>query len=158
MDIVTEVVKRKLGMTLEEFCTKHLNCERQAFSVRLRKNKLYPNEYLYIALITGTPIKELFGQTYEDTFIYRGDEEVSKRLRRVIADVNDPERFIELLSAEINIPVKSSVAPNSELDAQPDFTPEESFLNLPEQKNTVQAPESDPPEEPVQFVFEDTFN
>ena len=152
MDAITKVIQQRLNMTLDQFCSKHLNCERQAFSVRLRKGKLYPNEYLYISLITGTPVKELFGKSFEDTFIYRGDPDVSDRLRQVIATVNDPEKLTNLLSAEITIPVSGEY----NIPPSPEYSdPLHKEEILPEPKPTAKAPVPEEPE-PV-FKFEDTF-
>ena len=151
MDAITKVIQKKLGMTLDQFCTKHLNCERQAFSVRLRKGKLYPNEYLYISLITDTPIKDLFGTSFEDTFIYRGDPEVSERLKNVISVVNDPVRLSELMSAEVSIGYKVV----GEAKQPEPITQAPEPEQLPEPKEPEPQPEL---AKKTSFVFEDTFN
>jgi len=154
MDIITRVIQKKLNMTLDQFCAKHLNCERQAFSVRLRKGKLYPNEYLYLSIVTDTPVKELFGKTFEDTFIYRGDEEVSARLKQLIANLNDPQRLSELLSAEVSIPVVGKIEPEASLEVLAEVEPE----IKPEPITKAPDPKPAPKPEPDVFVFEDTFN
>ena len=111
---VIKEIKKATGLTLDQFCQQHLKCQKNAFSTRLRKNSLYPNEYIYISLITNKPLKQLFGHSFDDIFLFKGDPEVTTILKYAIAKTHSKETLNRLLSPELTLHLTNGVQPIQE--------------------------------------------
>ena len=98
MKDLTKSIREATGLNMDEFCEKHLDSDWRAFSIRDRKKKLYPNEALYICLITGKNPMELFEQSSLDLFFLSGKDGVTKRLKNLLKQRDAIDKMNLILS------------------------------------------------------------
>lgn len=103
MKPIAKAIRKATGLTLREFCETHLNSKWVAFSVRLRKNRLYPNEYIYICLITKQKFTDIFIDSFNKTLLFRGDDVVTKKLEDLLQDPDQWETLSRLVKSPITM-------------------------------------------------------
>ena len=98
MDLVTKTIRDTTGLTLVEFCEKYLHTDSRSFSVRLKKNRLYPNEASLICLMSGKKPIEVFELSTLETFFIKGkSKEVSAQVKTLLDNA-----AVEILAPDLN--------------------------------------------------------
>lgn len=85
MKDLNKKIKALTGMSGKDFCEKRLGMTRQKFSWRMRKNRIYLIEIIYILALTG--------ETFEDLFL--SDQEISALMDEMKSKANRGEPLSE---------------------------------------------------------------
>lgn len=100
MKTLTKEIKRVTGLGIYEFCQRELRTDYKAFQVRLKKNRLYPAEILYILDRLQQPAVKLFGATFEEMIIDSAPCEMNKVVKRIFKDPARQRRAYQLLGIQ----------------------------------------------------------
>lgn len=87
-----DVIKNALGIPMDEFCEKELKTSYQAFHYRLKHNRLYPSEVVYIVHKTGKSINELFGKPWYDVLISSPGWNIDEKVRKIIEGMSQKNK------------------------------------------------------------------
>jgi hypothetical protein len=107
MKPIARAIRKATGLTLREFCETQLNSKWVTFSVRLRKNRLYPNEYIFICLVTKQKFTDLFGTTFNHTLLFRGDESVTSKINGILKDSGEWDRLNRLIRSPLDLSIQA---------------------------------------------------
>jgi hypothetical protein len=99
MKDLTKAIREATDLSMDEFCAKYLDCDWRTFSVRERKQKLYPNEALLICLMTGKNPVELFGMSSMELFCLQGkNKKINKRIKELLKKTDAVQKMNLILS------------------------------------------------------------
>lgn len=99
--ILSSKVLAATGLSMPEFCDKHLNSKYKAFQYRVRTGRCNPNEIIFISWYLGESIKTLFGKPFTELMMRQGDLNVSKKAIELFknAGKSEQKRLLGLLGS-----------------------------------------------------------
>lgn len=100
MKTLTKEIKRVTGLGIYEFCERELCTDYKAFQIRLKKNRLYPAEILYILDRLQQPAVKLFGANFEDLMVDSAPCPMNKVVKRIFKDPQRRQRAYQLLGIQ----------------------------------------------------------
>lgn len=103
MHSLVKSIKAATGLSLGEFCEKELKSDYKAFNWRMKKNRLYPDEILYMIWRTRKTVQELFGKQWHELVLDNSSGPVVKEVKDIMrkmsaAENRELERLVGLES------------------------------------------------------------
>lgn len=110
MKNLSRITTKKLGITFEEFCRRHLGSEYKTFLMRLRKRKFFPAEVVYMCWLLEVSCEELFECKYTELVMFQGKYGVTDKVREMWDKANDKERatLLSLLGLSSEGPISKA--------------------------------------------------
>jgi hypothetical protein len=84
-------------LSLAEYCSKYLHCQFKAFAYRVRLNRLYPNEVIFLCLHLNTPCVELFGVPFLDLMVSYGQPGMAEVRLQIEGMEKESPHLLQLL-------------------------------------------------------------
>lgn len=119
---IAKLVTQETGMSLKEFCEKHLFTNYKAFQYRIRNNRCYPNEIMYLSWHLGASVEELFGVDYLELMQDQGPDELTSALKEMYknADTQERKRLLTLIGHLIgNVTTADRIPPPEVQEEKP---------------------------------------
>lgn len=91
MKSFARLVKAVTGMSIREFCEKELSVEYASFMWRLKKGRLYPGEVFYIVYKLKTPVKEVFGKSWQELIFTNHSGPLVDKVEKIINKMSADE-------------------------------------------------------------------
>lgn len=145
-----KAILESTGLTLQEFCERHLNSKYVTFSARLSKNRLYPNEMLYICQVTGKPFSELFPGNFTTNLLLRGDPMVTLKLMIHVQDQAGWDKLMDLLDVDMmeKPTIQESIIEPTEVEYEEPEQPKTVKNVIPAPVPQTPGPKTPPPPAP----------
>lgn len=159
MTTLAKLVLSKTGLTLKDFCEKHLKSEYKTFQMRMRKKKYYPAEVVYVCWVLGVSCQEAFGLPYSKLVMFQGKNEIPEKVQEIwdSADPSEKDRLMSLIGL-IGAP-----APKEESQEPRDHAPEavdffqDTYPVQVEQSAHKKESVPNGPVDPLEHLFQETY-
>lgn len=149
---------REYGLTMQDFCETHLKTDYRTFQHRMRTERYYPSEVIYICMLLGDRCENIFGKSFEDLVILQGTEHVATATNELIS--NDPGLYSRIINPPLQIrgsgPTTQPPLPERKPLAKSASVKKEKSAG-PKELPIVDKPEKDTPKnktEEAEFKFE----
>lgn len=152
-------IKQATGLSMGEFCEKELKTDYKAFNWRLKNNRLYPDEIVYMLWRTKRTVQELFGKDWHELIIDNSNGPVVNEVKEIMGKMTKAEtRELERLMG-----LEPYKAKGKERVKQPEIKNKIAKHPLPPKNATPEPPPSEPeaPDTPdedrLKNLFRDTY-
>lgn len=100
-DLLVKRIKEVTGLSLKEFCEKHLHTQYDAFKYRKKHKHYHPNEIIYMCLALNDTAQNLFGKDFLALMLDNGPEDVKNSTVKLITG-NKSQLLALLMNGKIS--------------------------------------------------------
>lgn len=90
---IAQLIHKKTGLLLRDFCQQHLKSEYKTFQMRMRKKKYYPSEVVYICWLLEESCEKVFGDSFWNLVMFQGKNDVPAKVKEMWAEADDLGRW-----------------------------------------------------------------
>lgn len=91
---------REFGLSMQEFCENNLKTDYRTFQHRMRTERYYPAEVIYICMLLKDRCENIFGKSFDELVLMKGTPSVQADLRAMIQA--DPDLYAEIIKTYIS--------------------------------------------------------
>lgn len=101
---LTSRIKQGLGITMQEFCQNHLKTDYRTFQYRMKTERYYPAEVIYICWLLRDKCENIFGKQFDELILFTGPEDTVAMARKIYneADSNGKKELMSFIGMTLS--------------------------------------------------------
>lgn len=101
---LTSRIKQGLGITMQEFCQNHLKTDYRTFQYRMKTERYYPAEVIYICWLLRDKCENIFGKQFDELILFTGPDDTVAMARKIYneADSNGKRELMSFIGMTLS--------------------------------------------------------